>query len=83
MDGNSVEPADLGAMADFTREAFLVLGISEDQLSLMLVAAQVLSDEEFKIIEAQYEFARAGIGLQRRSAIARGIVNALRTLQVA
>ena len=68
-------------MANFLREASIHLGISQDRLRTAVRASQALSTEELKVVASLVDFAQTGASMKKRSAVSRGIVSALRTLQ--
>jgi hypothetical protein len=70
-------------MAEFLREASIRLGISQDRLVTALRASQALSTDELEVVMVLVQLARAGVSLQERSALSRGIVNAIKTVQEA
>lgn len=83
MSGSPVKLANSGAIADFIREASVHLGISQERLTTAIRASQALSSEELKVVTSLVELARAGVPLKKRSAVSRGIVSALKTIQEA
>lgn len=70
-------------MADFLREASIHLGISQDRLRPAVRASQALSSAELEVVASLVDFAQTGAPMKKRSAVSRGIVRAIRTIQEA
>jgi hypothetical protein len=83
MSGSPAKRADSGAIAEILREASIQLGISLDRLTTAIRASQALSSEELKVVASLVDFAQTGAPLKKRSAVSRGIVSALKTIQEA
>ncbi|HSR92869.1 MAG TPA: helix-turn-helix domain-containing protein [Gemmatimonadales bacterium] len=69
-------------MAEFLGEASVRLGVSKDRLTTAIQASQTLSKDELEVVRALFDAARNGTSQKRRAAISRGILSAIRTVQV-
>ena len=70
-----------GAAAEFFREASIHLGISQERLRTAVSASQSLSKDELQVVASLLELVRTGAPLKRRTALSRGIVSAIKTVQ--
>lgn len=71
------------ATTEFLREASVHLGISQERLKTAVSASQSLSKDELEVMAALLELARTGAPMKDRTALSRGIVSAIRTVQEA
>lgn len=69
--------------AEFLREAAIHLGISQERLKTAVSASQSLSKDELEVIAALLELVRTGAPMKQRTALSRGLVSAIRTVQEA
>lgn len=67
--------------SEFLREAAIHLGISQERLKTAVNASQSLSKDELEVIAALLEFVRTGASMKQRTALSRGIVSAIKTVQ--
>jgi hypothetical protein len=67
--------------SEFLTEVADRFGVSNDRLTILVEAAQILSRAEFKVAESLLELAESGVSLERRSAICQGILRAIRMSQ--
>ncbi len=64
--------------SEVLREIADRFGVSKDRLGMCVEAFQIFSQDEFKVIVALLGLAESGISLERRPAISREIVQAIR-----
>ncbi len=83
MASSSARLTDSKAVADFLHEASIRLGISRDRLTTAVRASQALSKDELEVVTSLVDFAQTGAPLKKRSAVSRGLVRAINTLQQA
>jgi hypothetical protein len=83
MGRSSESRLDRGAAAEFLREASIHLGISQERLKTGVSASQSLSKDELEVVVALLELVRTGASMKRRTALSRGLVTAIRTVQEA